>query len=203
MTKIETEDQLREIYPAARGRAVTKVIHQFEKHSRRFIELSPFMVMSTQGSDGIADITPKGDHPGFVQVLDDMTLAIPDRPGNNRLDNLTNILSNPAVGLIFFIPGVDETLRVHGRAEISADPTLCDRFRVQDKTPKTVLLITIQEAYLHCAKALMRSKLWDPDSRIDRANLPTIGEMIRDHTGDDTPLESQEEMATRYQKTLY
>ncbi|MGY9004261.1 MAG: pyridoxamine 5'-phosphate oxidase family protein, partial [Rhodospirillales bacterium] len=114
MARIESVEQLREIYKPSTGRAAVKVLTKLEKHSRQFIDLSPFLVMSSMGTDGIADISPRGEAPGFVQILDDMTVAIPDRPGNNRLDTFTNILSNPAVGLIFFIPGIDEILRLQG-----------------------------------------------------------------------------------------
>jgi len=203
MSRLDSADALRDTYGHATGRAVTKQIDKLEKHSRRFIELSPFLVMATSRTDGLADASPKGDHPGFVQVLDDRTIAIPDRPGNNRLDSMENILANPAVGLIFFIPGVNETLRINGVAEIRDDAALLARFEVNGKLPKTVYVVTVREAYLHCAKALMRSKLWSPDAQAAERPIPTISQMIKDQGGDDDPVEDQAEMERRYSKVLY
>jgi hypothetical protein len=202
MARIETEAALREIYKPAAGRAVEKQLTRLEKHCRRFIELSPFLVISSQG-DGLGDISPKGDAPGFVQVLDDKTIAIPDRPGNNRLDTFTNLLSNPAVGLLFLIPGVDETLRINGTAEIHDDDDLRERFAVNGKLPATVILVTVEEAYLHCAKALMRSRLWDPDAQVDRSELPSMGRMLKDQIGHNEAPEDQDVMVERYRKVLY
>ncbi|MCG8691701.1 MAG: pyridoxamine 5'-phosphate oxidase family protein, partial [Minwuiales bacterium] len=131
------------------------------------------------------------------------TIAIPDRPGNNRLDTLTNLLGNPEVALIFMVPGVAETLRINGTAEIRDDADLCDRFAVDGKLPLSVVLVTVREAYLHCAKSIMRSRIWDPDARIDRSELPSMGQMIKDQIGSTEPAESQEEMVERYRATLY
>lgn len=203
MSKVETLEQLRDIYPEPKGRAVEKVLTRLEPHSRRFISLSPYCVLSTTGADGMADITPRGEAPGFVKVIDDSTLAIPDRPGNNRIDNLGNIVSNPAVGLLFMIPGVDEIFRVHGRAEIRDDDDLKAMFEVNGKRPATVLLVHVVEAYLHCAKALLRSDLWNPDKKVDRSELPSMGVMIRDQIGGSGPVEDQTEMIERYRKALY
>lgn len=202
MAKIETEAALREIYRPAAGRAVDKQLDRLEANCRRFIELSPFLVISSQG-DGLGDISPKGDTPGFVQVLDDKTIAIPDRPGNNRLDTFNNLLSNPAVGLLFLIPGVDETLRINGTAEIRDDDDLRERFAVNGKLPATVILVTVEEAYLHCAKALMRSRLWDPNAQVDRSVLPSMGQMIKDQIGHNEAPEDQDVMVERYRKVLY
>jgi len=203
MSILDTSDALRQIYGHAKGRAVSKQMGKLEKHSKRFIELSPFLVIATSRPDGLADASPKGDHPGFVQVLDDNTIAIPDRPGNNRLDSMDNLLANPAIGLIFFIPGVNETLRINGFAEIRDDVELLDRFQVNDKSPMAVYVITVKEVYLHCAKALMRSKLWSPNSEGPERPIPTIGQMIKDQTGDTGPVESQVEMEAKYKKALY
>lgn len=203
MSRITTEEQLRQVYRQPAGRAVTKQMSALEKHSRRFIELSPFLVLSSTGPDGLGDATPRGEEPGFVQVLDDNTIAIPDRPGNNRLDTLTNLLTHPGVGLIFFIPGVNETLRINGTAEIRTDADLLARFEVRGKLPASVLVVHVNEAYLHCAKALMRSNLWSPDAQAAARPLPTIAEMIRDQAGDDVPLESDADMRARYAKVLY
>ena len=191
MARIESEQKLREIYAEPKGRAVTKVFHRLEENSRRFISLCPFVVIATQGPGG-ADVSPKGDLPGFIQVLDDVTVAIPDRPGNNRLDGYANILANPAVGLIFLIPGINETFRINGTGEIRDDADLLAKFEVSGKLPKSCLVVTVQEAFMHCAKALMRSRLW------------TAAEMMRAQTGDQNIAdETTEEAAARYKKVLY
>ncbi len=203
MTKLETAEALREIYGHAEGRALTKQLEKLEKHSKRFIELSPFLVMATSRPDGLADASPKGDHSGFVQVLDDHNIAIPDRPGNSRLDTMENLLANPAIGLIFFIPGVNETLRINGFAEIRYYADLLERFIFNGKPPIAVYVITVKEVYLHCAKALMRSKLWSPDAQTPERPIPTMGQMIKEQTGSTGPVESQAEMEANYQKVLY
>ncbi len=203
MAKIESVEALRRIYRPATGRAVTKVLGRLEVHCRRFIALSPFLVISSQGRDGLGDVSPKGDAPGFVQVLDDRTLAIPDRPGNNRLDTMSNLIDNPIVGLMFLIPGVDEILRINGTAEIRDDEDLRQRFAVDGKLPATVMVVTVGEAYLHCAKALMRSRLWDPDAQVERSVLPSMGQMLKDQIGHDEPPEDQAVMVERYSKVLY
>ena len=207
MAKIETAEQLRARYGHPKGRAVTKQLDTLEAHCRRFIELSPFLVMATaqpgKNGDGLADASPKGDKPGFVQVLDDHTIAIPDRPGNNRLDSMENLLVNPSVGLIFFIPGVNETLRINGTVEIRDDEELRQRFAVDGKPALTVYVVHVKEAYLHCAKALMRSKLWAAESQAPERPIPTAGQMMKEQTGDAAPAELQTDMEARYRKVLY
>jgi PPOX class probable FMN-dependent enzyme len=202
MAMISSESELRALHAAPTERAVRKELDRLDRHCRRFIALSPFLVMATADADGHLDATPRGGDPGFVEVADDCTLLLPDRPGNNRLDSLTNLTERPDVGLIFMIPGVDETLRVNGVAELRTDPGLAQRFQVSRRPPAIVLRITVRQAYLHCAKALMRSRLWDPDARIDRTELPTMGEMMRDHAGSAT-VESQAAMVERYRGQLY
>jgi uncharacterized protein len=202
MAMISSESELRALHAAPTDRAVRKELDRLDRHCRRFIALSPFLVMATADADGHLDATPRGGDPGFVEVVDDFTLLLPDRPGNNRLDSLTNLTERPDVGLIFMIPGVDETLRVNGVAELRTDPRLAQRFQVSRRPPAIVLRITVRQAYLHCAKALMRSRLWDPDARIDRTELPTMGEMMRDHAGSAT-VESQAAMVERYRGQLY
>jgi uncharacterized protein len=144
---------------------------------RTMIEASPFAVLATVGPDGL-DVSPRGDAPGFVVVQDERTLLVPDRRGNNRLDSLRNVLADPRVSLIFLIPGVGETLRVNGRATISADPALLKRFVVNDKPPATVLVVAVQTVFFQCSKALVRSRLWDPAAQIERGRLPSTGTML-------------------------
>ena len=197
-THITTLDALRERYAAPRGRSLLKELKQLDAHGRRFIELSPFLVLATHGASGAMDASPRGGAPGFVKVVDECTLLIPDAPGNNRLDSLENIIATGRIGLIFMIPGVDETLRINGRAVLSIaerDIALCTDER---RAPTLAIKVSAEEVYLHCAKALMRSRLWHADSRIERSSLPTMAQMIRDQTGADIPLESQEAMVARY-----
>lgn len=202
MSRIETLDQLRAHYKAVSPRAAQKVLARLDPHCRSFIALSPFVMLATSSASGALDVTPRGDHPGFVAVEDDTTLFLPDRPGNNRLDSLSNLLQQPGVGLIFLIPGVDETLRVNGTAEIHVDPDLRARFAVGGKVPTSVLKITVREAYLHCAKAFMRSKLWHPAAQVERTVLPTLGEMLKDQIGL-AEAESQETMLSRFKESMY
>ncbi len=202
MSRIETLDQLRTHYKAVSPRAAQKVLGRLDRHCRAFIALSPFVMLATASAAGALDVTPRGDAPGFVAVDDDTTLLLPDRPGNNRLDSLSNLLENPGVGLIFLIPGVDETLRVNGTAEIHVDPDLRARFAVGGKVPTSVLKISVREAYLHCAKAFMRSQLWDPAAQVERTVLPTLGEMLKDQIGL-AEAESQEVMLARFKEAMY
>ena len=178
---IHTEAQLREHYPTTYERAILKVQTRLDKHCRDFIARSPFLCIGSSRPDGSADVSPRGDPPGFVHVADDYTLLIPDRPGNNRLDTMTNLLHNPRVGLIFFIPGVDETLRVNGEARIIDDSDELARFEFRRHVPLVAIAVTVQEAFLHCAKALRRSKLWDEESKIDRKSFTRAGDILSDH----------------------
>lgn len=203
MGQITNVKQLRSHYPPMIKRSITKEISSLDHHCRDFLALSPFMVMGSQSKDGQGDVSPRGEGPGFVQVLDDKTLAIPDRPGNNRLDSLSNIIDNPSVGLIFFVPGVSETLRINGRAEIRDDEDLMARFVINGNLPRIVILIHVESAYMHCAKAIMRSKLWEPDFRIKRDQLPTMSEWMVAHNSEKIEPESNEVMEARYKKQLY
>jgi PPOX class probable FMN-dependent enzyme len=159
--------------------------------------------LGTSDAAGRHDVTPRGGPPGQVAVLDDRRLAIPDWPGNNRLDALTNMLERPKIGLLFMIPGIDETLRVNGSVEIRVDEDLLRRFETNGKLPRSVLVIAVEEAYLQCAKALMRSKLWSPEVQVERRVLPSISEMIKDQLSLDTPAATQAEVTERYAKILY
>lgn len=200
--RIDSPDALRALYGPPGERSAKKQLDHLDVHCRRFVELSPFVLLATSGPDGLCDVTPRGDAPGFVAFEDERSLLLPDRPGNNRLDSLMNILARPGVGLLFVVPGVDETLRVNGTAEIRTDADLLDRFAVDGRRPKTVLRVAVLEAYLHCAKAFMRSRLWDPAAQVDRSTLPSMGEMLRDQLKLAAG-ESQAEMLKRYQATLY
>jgi uncharacterized protein len=196
--KITTLDALRALYDAARERSVKKQIAFLDKHCQRIISLSPFLVLGTCGATTQMDTSPRGGAPGFVKVLNEHTLLIPDAPGNNRLDSLENIIATGRVGLLFLVPGVDETLRVNGSAVLSINEHEIDLCVDEKRRPKLAIKVTVTEAYLHCAKALMRSKLWGDEYRVDRGVLPSMGEMMRDQIGGDILAESQEEMLRRY-----
>jgi PPOX class probable FMN-dependent enzyme len=203
---ITTLSALRELYAPVNPRSALKELPQLDGHAKRLISLSPFVVMSSYGADGRADTSPRGGEAGFVKVVDAGTLLIADSPGNNRLDSLENIIATQQIGLLFMVPGVDETLRVNGTAVLSIDETerkLCEDSR---RVPKLVIRISVHASYLHCAKALMRSDLWNPTKHIDRSQLPSMGEMLRDQMlgklPDETAFETQEQMLVRYQNTL-
>jgi PPOX class probable FMN-dependent enzyme len=203
LTKIENIEQLRKYYRPAQERALAKQLSRLELHSRRFIELSPFIAISSCGADGRMDVSPRGEKPGFVHVLDETTIAIPDRPGNNRLDTLENLVSNSAIGLIFMVPGINEVMRLNGVAEIRTDEFLLEKFRVNNRPPATVILVQVEEVYMHCAKAITRSRLWDIAAQVERSVLPTMSEIIRNQIGSDISFESQVEMERRHKKQLY
>lgn len=202
--RVDTEEDLRSRYNKVSPLAEKKSLPRIDPHIRRFIGLSPFCCIATSRPDGGADNSPRGDAPGFVTILDDRTLLIPDRPGNNRLDTMSNIIANPNVGLIFFIPGVEETVRVNGRASITEDPDLLADMTVNGKTPKTAIRIDVEEAFLHCSKALRRAKLWHEDYKIDRKTLPTLGKMITDQveTGM-TEEQAEARIQDSIKKTMY
>ncbi len=203
MARISTVEQLRERYGLPHDRAVLKETTSLHRHHVRFIELSPFLALSSTGPDGRGDVSPRGETPGFVHVLDDKTLALPDRPGNNRIDTLTNVVANPNVGLMFLLPGVNEILRINGKAELRDDADLMSRFLVNGKPPRLVMLVHVEQAYLHCAKALMRSALWSEATKVPKGTLPTMGEMLRDQIGPQIELESEEAALARYKTQLY
>ncbi len=200
--RIETLEELRALYPPVKERALRKQLPSLDPHCRRFIALSPFIVMATVGEDGLADASPRGGAPGFVQVLDDACLLIPDASGNNRLDSLQNIVQTGRLGLLFLVPGVDETLRVNGTASLTTAADRMNRFVGLDKLPKLVIQLQVHEAYLHCAKSLMRSKLWSADTQVHRSSLPTMGQMLHDQIGGDAPVETQDAMLARYRAEL-
>ena len=201
-TTINDKDALRRAYKTPHPRSVAKEIRRLDRHCRWFLELSPLLVLATSGEGG-GDVSPRGGPPGFVKAIDDWRLVIPDFPGNNRLDSLENVLENGRVGLLFLVPGVDETLRVNGRATIDIDPELRTLGTVDGKLPIAVIRVAVEQAYLHCGKALMRSALWDATRHVDRATLPSIGEMIKDQVNWEGKAETQAEMLVRYKETLY
>ncbi len=174
---ITTVEQLEALYGKPFGPSLAKEIDHLSPSYRKLIEAAPFVAIATGGPEGL-DCSPKGDAAGFVRILDDKTLAIPDRPGNNRVDGFRNILRDPRIAVLFLIPGVGETLRVNGRASISIDPELMQSFAVNGKLPRSVLVIHIETVFFHCSKAIVRSKLWDPATQIARNSLPSTGSII-------------------------
>jgi PPOX class probable FMN-dependent enzyme len=184
------------------SRATDKVLGALDDHCRRIISLSPFCVVATQGPSG-ADISPRGDPPGFVRELDERTLLLPDRVGNNRLDAMTNLLVNPRIGLLFLVPGMNETLRINGTARITDDARLLALSVINGRQPKVALVIAIEEAFLHCAKALIRSALWDETRHIDRATLPPYAEMLLDHVRGLTQDENERQSQVMAERGLY
>lgn len=176
--EITSIEALEALYGLPMGAAVTKEVDYVHPQYRRFIEASPFCLIATSGPEGL-DCTPRGDPPGFVTVEDERTLLLPDRRGNNRVDSLRNIVRDPRIGMLFLIPGVGETLRVNGRAVISTDPDLLNRFVMEGKTPKSVLRVAVEAVYFQCPKALVRSQLWDASRHIPRSALPSAGTILK------------------------
>lgn len=177
---IKSLAELRSHYGPPGDLAVNKEMTALDQHCRRFIEISPFVVIATAAANGTADASPRGDAPGFVQILDDKHLLIPDRAGNNRLDSLKNLVENPNIGLLFFVPGMNETLRLNGTALLTTDPELLAPMTVNGKPPRTALLVTVNQVFLQCAKALIRSKLWAANSQINRKSFPSLGKILSD-----------------------
>lgn len=176
---VADETALRTVYPKVSKPIRDKAIDYLDDFALTFLSLSPFFCIGTSRPDSLADVSPRGGEPGFVHALDSKRLAFPDRPGNNRLDTLSNVMHAPAVGILFFIPGIDETLRINGTATVSVHEDLMSRFVMDGKRPRSVIVVDVVEVYLHCSKALKRSDLWNPDKRVARTRLPTWGEMLR------------------------
>jgi uncharacterized protein len=189
---IADEQALRSLFPPTHTLAALKCLAELDPHAQDFIARSPFLCIGTQSADGTADVSPRGDPVGFVKILDKYTLAIPDRPGNNRLDTLSNILANANVGLLFIIPGFDDTLRVNGQACVTTDPEILAALQVNDRVPKVAIVVKVKEVFLHCAKAFRRSHLWDPAHFQDRSTMPSLLKILMDQTTG-AP-ESEEEM---------
>ena len=183
--------------------AARKVLPALDRHCRAFIALSPFLVLASSDAEGRADASPRGDPPGFVQVLDDRTLLLPDRPGNNRVDSFANILDAPGVGLIFFVPGIDETLRVNGTARLLTDSDALAGSSVGGRTPRTGLVIAVDEVFFHCAKALRRARLWDPTAQVERSTFPSLGRIIAEQTKVFSVEEAERRTEDAYRTKMY
>ena len=177
-TLVTSEAELEAIYGQPAGAAVIKEIDHISDHYRRFIETSPFVVLATSGPEGL-DCTPRGDPAGFVRVVDKYTVMLPDRRGNNRIDTLRNIVRDPRIALLFLIPGVGRTLRINGRAAIDVDPELCASFTLEGKAPRSVIVVTAESVYTQCPKALVRSRLWDPELHLPESALPSSGTIMK------------------------
>jgi PPOX class probable FMN-dependent enzyme len=200
---ITTRERLRELHGQPSHRACNKVIDHIDGVCRRFIAACPFVIVASRGADGRLDVSPKGDPPGFVAVLDDRTLAIPDRLGNNRLDTLDNLLGHPEVGLLFMIPGNGDTLRVSGNGRIVRDGALQARFAVNGRAPNLVLLVSVEEAFMHCPKCIARSKLWSPAHWPDRTNVPSLAQAIVAHATPPETVAEVQAVIDAHNKRLY
>ena len=176
------EAALRGLYESPMELAILKQLDRLDTHCRNFLAHSPFAVIGSTRAGRGTDVSPRGDAPGFARVLDDHTIAIPDRPGNNRLDTMSNIVGDAEIGLLFFIPGIDETLRVNGTARVSREPALLGAAAINGREPRVIILVTVREAFLHCGKALKRARLWHDDYRLDRRSFPSLGRMIVEQT---------------------
>lgn len=205
---INNEADLRALFPPIHELAIKKQQTKIDQHARDFIARSPFVCLGTHNDDGLSDVSPRGDAPGFVQILDETTIAIPDRPGNNRLDTLSNITHNANIGLMFIIPGFDDTLRINGTAYLTTDPELLASMAVKGQVPKIAILVDIKELYMHCAKAFRRSKLWVPASIQNRNDMPSLMKIMLDQA-DEAPDDQQEmnkldaALEEAYQKSMY
>ena len=195
-------DDLKTIYPEPTARVIAKARPAIDVHAQKFIEMSPFCVLATSGSDGSVDASPRGGHPGFIRVDGPNRLLMPDRPGNNRIDSFKNIVDGTGLlQLVFFVPGLDETLRVGGKGSVTVDPELLAAMKEFGKLPRAVLRIDVTEAYFHCGKALMRSKLWSRDIQVEREVFPSISQVIHDQTSLGEA-ETQAEVVARYKTQL-
>ena len=200
---ISSIEELESIYGSPLERSLTKEIDHISEHYRAFIEKAPFVTLATCGPEGL-DCSPRGDPPGFVRVVDEKTVMIPDRRGNNRIDSLRNLVRDPRMSLLFLIPGVNETLRINGRARISVDPDVCASFEVQGKLPRSVLIVSVERIYFQCQKALVRSRLWDPQAQIPRSDLPSTGEMLEALSKSDFDgAEYDRNYSSHLEKTIY
>ena len=202
---IDSVTKLRAVYRRPpRARSGLKVLDHLDVHCRNFLALSPLCVVSSSRADGRADASPRGDLPGsLAHVLDDRTLLLPDRPGNRQLDTLTNLVERPYVGLVFFVPGLNETLRINGRVEIVDEREFLDPLAVRGKLPILVIKVTVEEAYLHCAKALLRARVWEPEARVERSRFPTYGQVLADQIAGADAAEIDADSAASARNDLY
>lgn len=202
MTVIDSPEALHETYAAPGEAARKKLMAKLDKHARAFIGLSPFLVIASRGPGG-ADCSPRGDAPGFVQVVDDRTLLIPDRRGNNLLDTLGNVVADPEVGLLFFVPGVSETLRANGTARIVTDAALLEPLAMRGQVPASAMEFTIRQVYFHCGRSLIRAKLWDAGTQIPKGGFPSLGRIIADQVAGIDADEADQRLEEAYTTRLY
>lgn len=202
MSAIDTESDLRATYAAPSEMVQKKILQRLDRHARAFIALSPFVVLASHGPDG-ADCSPRGDAPGFVRVEDDATLLLPDRRGNNLIDSLRNVAQSGDVGLLFMVPGINETLRVNGRARIITDAARLEVMAVQGKAPASALEIAVAEVYFHCGKALIRSDLWNADKHVERGSFPSLGRIVADQIAGIDAAAADANLEESYRTRLY
>ncbi len=200
---VNNEEELRKTYKEPKGSVLKKILPKLEKHCINFIQHSPFIVISTSNKKGHADASPKGDAPGFVSVIDDKTLLIPDRVGNNIADSLRNILENPEIGIIFFIPGIRETLRVNGSCIITTNEKALTKLGVNGKLPRSAIEVSVHEAYLHCGKSIIRADLWGETNKIEQQAFPTLGAMLADQISGLDKDETDIHLEQSYKTNLY
>jgi PPOX class probable FMN-dependent enzyme len=203
MDDITNLESLRAHFGEITTLAAQKVLPRLDRHSRAFIELSPFLVLATADGDRGVDASPRGDAPGFVAMLDDTTLIIPDRPGNRRVDSFSNVIRHPGIGLIFFVPGFDETLRVNGTGRVVTDVALLSPLAAQGKVPAAGLLVSIAQVFFHCGKALIRARLWDPSLHVARNSFPSLGRIVAEQTAVMSVESAEQVVATSYREKLY
>ncbi|WP_366655563.1 pyridoxamine 5'-phosphate oxidase family protein [Fodinicurvata sp. EGI_FJ10296] len=199
---IDDIETLESVYGAPSRPSITKEVDYVHAHYRAMIQASPFAALATIGPDGL-DVSPRGDGAGFVVVEDEKTLLLPDRPGNNRVDSLRNIVHDPRMALLFMIPGVSETLRVNGRATLSLDPALLTRFAVKGKAPRSIMIVAVETVFFQCARALVRSGLWSPENHVDRASLPSTGTLLADIGGEVDAGDYDRRQPERVKDSLY
>jgi len=203
VNSISGDVELRALYGEIGPLASKKTMRALDRHSRAYIARSPFLVIATTDGDGQMDASPRGDAPGFVLPLDDRTLLLPDRPGNNRLDTYGNIVAHPGVGLLFFIPGIDYTLRVNGEARVTSDVRLLAAAEAQGKVPKAGLIVDIREVFFHCGKALKRSRLWDASTQVVPATFPSLGRIVAEQTAACSVEDADRVVEEDYRSNLY
>jgi PPOX class probable FMN-dependent enzyme len=202
MNEIVKPEDVRALYGEPSDLVRKKVLDRLDKHCQHFIRLSPFVVIASCDETG-ADATPRGDAPGFVAILGDRKLLIPDRRGNNRIDTLLNVARNPQIGLLFMVPGINETLRVNGTGRITSDPALLEPMAAQGKVPTSALEVDVQEAFFHCGKAMIRSRLWEADAKVDRKIFPSLGRIVADQIAGIDAEAAEKNLEEAYRSRLY